>query len=562
MMDWRVEGAFSFAICRVWHLSLGVAFIMSRSKKPVILIAVAFGALICLPVIIWLFAQLGGGGSPASRVGEERPASGGAGGAALDYDLDQLVKKARGLVDGPLADALRRGDVSLDFMAELKKELSRGEDELRSGRLDRARSRIGGVVTAAESRLEAIALAEKARALRSSTFGALQRLEYLRPTYPNNYEEAVTTYNRALAALEGGDFGGSIDDFELTSAILGDLEARSIQRIAVLLETAAAALEAYQLERAREAYASVLAIEPSNLDATRGLTMVSALEGIADRIQAIREMEARGELEAALAALEALAADRPGNPFVENQIAAIKKRLVDRDFDALVKRSEAAEASGDLAAAIEDLESALQLKADAVQRARLAGLQERYKAVRLEQLLDAAFAALERGQYAEARDRYREAQALDANSEEARLGLEKASSLFLADIRYSQTLKGAERRIEEGRFPLAAKLFNDAMASRPPAIPAERQAQEARIREVLQKQSQEVRVEVTSDRRTYVSIIGVLPPDRFSKTDLRLFPDVYKVRGTRSGYREVEVEFRVDATKSNQTIHVACTEKL
>lgn len=562
MADWAVEGAFSFAICRVWGLSVSVKFIMSRSKKPVILVAVALGALICLPLVIWLFAQLGSSGEPGARITEERSTANGASGPALDYDLDQLVKKARALIDGALADALRRGDVSLDFMAELKKELARGEEDLRGGRLDRARSRIEGVVAAAETRLEAIAIAEKARALRVSTFAALERLEYLRATYANNYEEAVTTYNRALAALEGGDFAGSVDDFELTSAILGDLEARGIQRVAALLETAAAALEAYQLEEAREAYAAVLAIEPSNLEATRGLTMVGALEGIADRIQAIRELEAKGELEAALAALESLAAERPGNPFVNNQIAAIKKRLLDREFKALVQSSEVAEASGDLAAAIADLEAALELKADAVQRERLAGLQERYKAVRLEQLLEAAFRALERGQYAEARDRYREALALDANEEEARLGLEKASSLFLADIRYSQTLKGAERRIEEGRFPLAAKLFNEAMATRPPVISPEREAQESSIRQQLARQSEEVGVVVTSDRRTYVSIIGVLPPDRFSKTDLRLFPDVYKVRGTRKGYRDVEVEFRVDATQSNRTIHVACTEKL
>ena len=100
------------------------------------------------------------------------------------------------------------------------------------------------------------------------------------------------------------------------------------------------------------------------------------------------------------------------------------------------------------------------------------------------------------------------------------------------------------------------------MASRPSQLTPAQLKKETEIRGVLETQTKEVSVVVESDGRTYVSIIGVLPPDRFKDKDLKLFPDVYKVRGTRKGYKDVEIELKVDATKGSQTIMVECTERI
>ena len=177
-------------------------------------------------------------------------------------------------------------------------------------------------------------------------------------------------------------------------------------------------------------------------------------------------------------------------------------------------------------------------------------------------LLADGYEALQSGRYEAARNFYKEAVALAPESKEARTGLEKASSLYLANIRYSQNIAAAAKYIKEGRFPLAAKLFNDAMASRPGKVVPSQIAEENRIRAALEAQSEEVSVTLKSDKRAYVSIIGVLSPDRFKETELQLFPDVYKVRATRSGYQSVEIDFKVDATQGNQTLIIECTEKL
>ncbi|NBB77852.1 MAG: hypothetical protein GVY36_00135 [Verrucomicrobia bacterium] len=532
---------------------------MKRNKKPVLIVAAVLGALIVIPLILLVVSRSSGGSNGAVGTDVKR---GGNASEVADFDLQQLASRATKLIEEDMANALRQNDVSLDFMSELKRDAERASAAMARGRLEQAREGYRSVIEAAENRLSAIALADKARELRVSTFAELEELKSLKINFENTYNESVAKYDSGLSALNAGNYQRAVDDFEMSRAILGDLEARSIQQIGDLLEAGNEALENYQLETAREAFDSVLALDGDNVDARDGLALVEALDGISDAVQAIRELEKAGQLEAALAKLERLAEMNPENPFIEKQLRSLEARIAERDFQELVAQSKQEEASEEFALAIASLEAALEIKSSAEQEARLGELKERYKANRLEILLNDGYDALTAGRYEAARNFYKEAVALAPESKEARTGLEKASSLYLANIRYTQNIDAAAKYIEAGRFPLAAKLFNDAMASRPNNVAPSQSAEEARIREILEVQSEEVSVTIRSDRRTYVSMIGVFPPDRLRVKELQLFPDVYKLRGTRSGYAPVEIELKVDATQPNQTITVECTEKI
>lgn len=551
---------FRFAKAPLESLQYSDKRIMSRTKKPAILVALGLGALVVLPLMIWLVGQLGSErsglptGAPDLGSSTQIP--------AVDYELDQLAKKVGTLIEEDLAEVLRRGDLSLNFLADLKREASHAQNDLQSGRLDRARKRFESVLAVGEAQLTAVAAMDKARSLRESTFTELGRLEYLRPTFENTYREAMNSYNTALSLMDAGEFVQSVDKFERATAILGDLEARSIEQVATLLEAAERKIESYDFSLARQAYEAVLEIDASNIKAADGLTMVGSLAEIAEEIKAVEALEAEGDLDGALRAMRTLAESLPNNPFIENQIISLESRILEQEFARLLERSVEAESAGEYALAIAELEAALRLKEDPEQVKRLVNLEETYKAARLEQLLADGFEALKGGRYESARNLYKEAVALAPDSDEARSGLEKASSLYLAGIRYSQNLIGVERSVEEGRFPLAAKLFNEALKSRPPSLTSAQKRREAAIKEGLDEQAAEVAVTIKSDGRTYVSIIGVLAPDRFKETELKLFPDVYKVRGTRKGYRDLDLELKVDASKGKQSLFVACKERI
>jgi tetratricopeptide (TPR) repeat protein len=289
--------------------------------------------------------------------------------------------------------------------------------------------------------------------------------------------------------------------------------------------------------------------------------MVGALTGIAAEVQAIKVLQQQGKFDEAVEQLDALLAAHPSNPFLLNEHQLIEAQIQERELQSALDLATKAEAAGDLFAAISAVEAAIAIRPSPELNDRLLMLQQQTKAARLEQLLEDAYNALKAGSYDAARQQYREAVALAPQSKEARTGLEKASSLYLAHIRYSQNMESAAKYLVEGRYPAAAKFFNDAMQSRPSTVPPSQIKEESRIRTELAVQSQEVTVHIVSDKKTYVSMIAVFAPERFKEKDLKLYPDVYKYKGTRKGYRTVEVEFKVDARKPVE-LEVICTEKL
>ena len=532
---------------------------MSHNKKPVIIVALVLFALMVVPVIVLLLSR-GSDSAPIAADGVAVHATGSATDPA-DFDLRQLAEKAENLLADDLAAALRKGDVSLNFIAELDEDAGKARDALSAGKLDKAQKYYTAVVTAAENQLNALTIAEAARALNETTYAQLKELEYLQASFANTYREAVETYNAGLRELTAREYSTSIGRFEMAGGILAELEGRAIQQVGGLLEAAAIALDALDFAAARTAYQEVLQIDSDDRAATDGLAMVTALDGIGAEVRALHALEAAGELDQAMAALEALLVEHPKNLYLLNERRSIETQQQARALQAALARADQFEAAGDWLAAISSLQEAILLRPSPKLNERLAALQKKAKAARLETLLDEGYNALKAGSYDSARKSYREAVDLAPQSKEARTGLEKASSLYLANIRYTQNISSAAKYLIEGRYPLVAKFFNDAMASRPSTLPPSKVEEESRIRSELALQSKEVSLQITSNKKTYVSLIGVFAPERFKSKDLNLFPDVYKVRGTRKGYRTVEFDLKLNSA-SAKVLEVICTEKL
>ncbi len=531
---------------------------MTNNKKPVILVALVLIVLMVLPMIVLMVSK---GSGPVAKGGPRISIPKGDNTSeAVNYDLRQLAERAEKLLSGDLADALRKGDVSLDFIAALNKDAEKARDALADGKLEKAEQYYSSVVAAADAQLGALTLAETARALDESTYAELKRLEYLKIAFENTYREAVETYNQGLRDLNADNYKESVDGFEMTSAILGDLEGRSIQQVGGMLEAANAALAELDLVAARAAFEKVRQIDSANAAAADGLLMVSSLEGIASEVQVFKALQAVGELDEAMAQLDGLLAKYPNNPFLLNERKVIHAQVQEREFKAALELATKTEAEGDLLAAVVALEAAIAIRPSPELNERLTALKGKAKAARLEVLLEDGYSALKAGSYDGARKLYREAVAVAPESKEARTGLEKASSLYLANIRYTQNITSAGKYLKQGRYPRAAKFFNDAMASRPTNVPPSQLQEESRIRTELAVQSQQVGLQVLSDKKTYVSLIGVFAPERFKEKDLKLYPDVYKLMGTRKGYRSIEIEIKVD-TRSSKNIELICTEK-
>ncbi len=520
---------------------------MSQKKGPVIFIAAIFLGLILVPVFIFFGPGVGGGGSRAEQPPQH-------GGSARASDLEELARQARLLVSDRLAAALRRGEIDLETMGEFNRQLQRAEDLQSRGRGDQARAQFEQLIESAETELARFELADKARSLEASLSAQLAELAPLQSRFPNAYAATQSVFEEGKQALAQNAFSAAVDAFEETEERVQELAERGVAVVQQLLETGDARLKDLALEAASEAYEDALRIDAGNRKAIQGLEKVSALEGIQEEIAAIDLLIADGRLDAALRATEALLETRPDNPVLSDRRKSIRDLINARDFENLLAEADAAEERGDLVAAIDALEAALEIRADSSLVDRLRRIVEERRQIKLETTLGAAFARLQAADYPAARDLYREALSIDESSEEAQQGLERSARLLIAEVEFRENLEAAARTAEAGRFPLAATFFNRAMATRPSNLPETER--ERSLRQELEVQSEQVTVTIRSDNRTFVSIIGVLPPEQFRTKELSVFPDVYKVRGTRRGEADVEIELRVNAREGPKTITV------
>lgn len=534
---------------------------MAGSQKIVLIVGSILGALIVLPLLILLVSR-----SKSNRVVTAGPLamfeSAVADSVGAGFELRQLQQQAVELMAGDLADALRSGEVPLAFIAGLDHLQQQASHALNMGDFVLATALYQDLLQRAQVELSALALSQQASELQRRTYAELQRLQPFRPAFEQTYQQAVAQYDAGLADAGSRQFAASVAAYEMALQVLQQLEMRTIERLEGLLLVGSQALQGYDLTVARSAFEEVLQLDADNSVALAGLSSADDLSKLGGRVLLIEQVEQAGDWDSALSQWQNLGLEYPENPVVSARIVQAQARLLTRDYQAKLLEVDSAEAAGDYKLALQALKSALDLKSSAELLARLQLLNKKLQAAELEQLLATGYAALQAGDFEAARNTYRSCVALAANSKEAQAGLEKASSLYLASIRFNQNLASAAKYVEAGRYPLAAKLFNNAMSLRPSAIGSQQLAEEIRLREILELQSQKVVISLQSDKRTYVSIISVLPPDRFRSTELRLFPDVYTIKGTRPGYVPIEVEFRVEAGLTNPVIKITCSEKI
>ncbi len=480
----------------------------------------------------------------------------------VDFELSQLAEKAKGLVNNELAEALRQGDVPIDFISALRQELEDADSALAGGKVEKARSSYTEIVSTAETRLKTLESAQSARELKDAIYTKLGEAEYLKAAFENTYTEAVDNYNQGLQNLESGAFEESIQFFKKTSEILEELEKQSAEQLEAKLESAKAALAKFDPVTARASFERVLKIDASNTVAKQGLQEVEGLEAIVEEMQSIKSLQESDGAEAALTKINDLIERTPGNSFLLNERKSIEAAVSEAKRDAVIERANAAEANGELSAAIAALEEANLIRSEEETKERIKQLRREEKKKRLEVLLETGYNALKAGNYEAAKKAYDGALKLDPKSQEARKGLEKTSSLYLASIRYNKSIESAEKYLSEGRIPLATKFFNEALESRPSIISFKQKDKESLIREELVRQRGQVSVRIISDGKTYVSLIGVFAPERFKEKEIMLYPDVYTFKGTRSKYMSVEIEAKVSKPAKPEGIEVICTDRL
>ncbi|MDH5255531.1 MAG: serine/threonine protein kinase [Gammaproteobacteria bacterium] len=363
------------------------------------------------------------------------------------------------------------------------------------------------------------------------------------------------------AQYKARDFAAAAASFDAATTRFRRLAAGAPAAFDAALKSGQKAFDSADQPAAVAAFERALLIRPDDPAAAAGLARSQRLDEILAGMAEAAAREAAGDPGAALASYGAVLKLDAGWPPARAAIARLDAARAAGEFERAMAQGLSALAAGRPAEARTALNRAVALRpGDANARAALAQLDGDERRTRLTALQGEAerLAAAER--WAEAADRYRELQQLDATLAAARDGLAAAEARAALHQRLEQQLANGERFNDDAVVAEAQAVLRDAGAVAAPGPVLTGQVN--RLRELIAAAATPVPVQFESDNLTRVMIYKVGPLGTFNSRTVELRPGAYVVVGTRDGYRDVRRNVRVTAGSGGTPISVRCEEPI
>lgn len=357
-----------------------------------------------------------------------------------------------------------------------------------------------------------------------------------------NYEAAEAEYAAAL---------------ELVDPLLDQVDTV----FANTLRDAESAFENADVQEAVRLYDLAVAISPSHAAARAGLTRARNLDAVLALTEQALAHERDLELEAALASFErAIEIDPEWTDAVDGR-RRILATMNQMQFDARMTEGLNALADRDYRAARAAFRRASELQPQSREPAD--GLQAVEQEIRLDNI-----AALERQgreqesaeQWLAAVDTYTRALELDGNLTFAHAGLERATRMKSLHEQLDEYIDDPDSLSAPRTMQAATSMLLD--ITRMPEIGPRLASQRDELSRLLKRAATPLTVEIVSDNETDVSIYKVGKLGAFDRTELSLRPGTYVAVGSRPGFRDVRLEFRVAPEIDMQPVVVRCEEKI
>jgi hypothetical protein len=411
------------------------------------------------------------------------------------------------------------------------------------------------------------ALEAKARAAAQELLGELLQLQ--EELVARGAETWAAEGMAAVAAeAERGDasyreraFDAALASYESALAAARDLETAIPQRAADAREQSAAAIEALDIEAAREAFALAEQLEPG-AEALLSLSdRLDALPDTAAAVAAAAEAEAGDDLAAAVQAIAEAETLDPAHRYVAAEAARLRNALADRRFGSAMSAGYAALEAERFDAARREFERAAGLREGSDEAAAaLRELAVAETAAQLRRLKARGEALVAEESWAEAIPVFEEALAIDGSLRFAREGLALARPRAALTSELAAILDEPGRLVDDAILAEARQSLAQAEAVADPG--PKLAARIAEVREVLTVASRPVTVTLRSDGETSVTVYKVARLGQFSEQQLSLRPGRYTAVGMRRGFRDVRSEFTVTPSGLAEPVFIACTEAI
>jgi tetratricopeptide (TPR) repeat protein len=270
---------------------------------------------------------------------------------------------------------------------------------------------------------------------------------------------------------------------------------------------------------------------------------------------------AAGDLPAAREDMETALRLDPNSAAARTGIQRVKSQIAAEEFRRLMAEGFAALNAGDLARARSRFRAAQGVRPEATEAAEaLAQTESRQRTLQVEGLRAKAAEDEAREDWAAALAAYTEVLTLEPNLQFALQGRARASALAALEERVAFFVNQPQALNSDAQLENAERLLSDIRSAPQPGVRLRAEAD--RLAALVQAAKTPVPVRIESDGLTEVSVLRVGRLGRLSTRELNLRPGRYTAVGARDGYRDERIEFTVAPGSTPVQLTIQCKEKV
>jgi len=375
------------------------------------------------------------------------------------------------------------------------------------------------------------------------------------------FRQAQVVYAEGDAAYLARDYDLATQKYQQATMIVEPLLEEVDKVFYRTLSDAQAALEDADTIEALRLFELAVAISPSHSVAQSGYARARNLGKVLSLTDQGLNYENDLELLAARQSFEeAVELDTEWLPAQEG-LERVLETIKQMEFDSRMTEGLIAASEGDYPAARAAFRMAQTLMPDSREPAD--GLMQVDQGIRLDRI-----AVLERQAGSEEQDEkweiavetYTRILEIDGNLAFAQQGLSQAEQMSALHARLDGYIEDPDRLSAPSTMKKATGLVVD--ITRMPSIGSRLAEQRDQLSRLLKRAATPITVQLVSDNATDVSIYKIGKLGSFQSRALKLRPGTYVAVGSRAGYRDVRLEFRVAPELESEPVVVRCEERI
>lgn len=375
------------------------------------------------------------------------------------------------------------------------------------------------------------------------------------------YQDMIAVYKEGDRAYLAGDYEQARQHYREALDRLHPFFDRIDREFQHAMQAGKTAFEQSNHADAIRQFDLAVAITPASSEARHWLQRARNLEAVLRLTDQGLTFERSLELDAAKSAFErAVALDAAWRPAVDG-LARVKEAIKQHSFQQRMTEGFAALSAGNYPSARAAFEAAKALMPDSPEPAD--GLLQVDQEVRLARIasLEQEAQALEAGeQWQAASAKYREILEIDGLLQFAREGLARSEQRAALHAQLDTWIEQPDLLSAPETMQAATNLLLE--ISRMPSVGPRLEDRKNELARLLKRAATPLTVHFVSDNATEVSIFRVGELGKFSTRELELRPGTYVAVGSRAGFRDVRLEFRVAPEVELEPIVIKCEERI